>query len=70
MYNKFLEKYLEYEPKKALSKKGIRVRQIISPILRFVVPLVTPNSKMKIIRRANCLRNRLYLQHRMVLEKM
>lgn len=52
MYNKFLEKLLDNDPKKVLSKKSIRMRKIISPILRFIVPLVTPNSKLKVLRRA------------------
>ena len=52
MYNKFLEKYLDYDPKKVISKKGIVIRKIISPIVRFIVPFVTPNSKLKVIRRA------------------
>lgn len=52
MYNKFLEKYLDYSPEKVISKKGVVVRKAISPILRFVVPFVTPNSKLKVVRRA------------------
>ena len=52
MYNKFLEKYMDYDPKKVVSKKGVVVRKIISPVLRFIVPFVTPNSKLTIVRRA------------------
>lgn len=52
MYNKFLEKYLDYNPEKVISKKGVMVRKIISPVLRFAVPFVTPNSKLTIVRRA------------------
>lgn len=52
MYNKFLERYLDYNPEKVISKKGVIVRKIISPLLRFVVPFVTPNSKLTIVRRA------------------
>lgn len=52
MYNKFLEKYLDYAPEKVVSKKGIVIRKIISPLLRFVVPFVTPNSKLTVVRRA------------------
>lgn len=52
MYNKFLEKYLDYAPEKVISKKGIIMRKIISPVLRFVVPFVTPNSKLTVVRRA------------------
>lgn len=52
MYNKFLERYLDYNPEKVISKKGVIVRKIISPVLRFVVPFVTPNSKLTIVRRA------------------
>lgn len=52
MYNKFLEKYLDCTPEKVVSKKGVAIRKIISPVLRFIVPLVTPNSKLKIVRRA------------------
>lgn len=33
MYNKFLEKYMSYEPEKVISKKGVVVRKIISPFL-------------------------------------
>ena len=51
MYNKFLEKYLDYAPEKVVSKKGIVIRKIISPLLRFVVPFVTPNSKLTVVRR-------------------
>lgn len=52
MYNKFLEKYLDYAPEKVISKKGVVIRKIISPVLRFVVPFVTPNSKLTVVRRA------------------
>ena len=52
MYNKFLEKYLDYNPEKVLSKKGVVVRKAISPLLRFVVPFVTPNSRLKVVRQA------------------
>ena len=52
IYNKFLEKYMSYEPEKVISKEGVVVRKIISPFLRFVVPFVTPNSKLTIVRRA------------------
>lgn len=52
MYNKFLEKYLDYAPEKVVSKKGVVIRKIISPVLRFVVPFVTPNSKLTVVRRA------------------
>ena len=52
MYNKFLEKYLDYAPEKVISKKGIVVRKIISPVLRFAVPFATPNSKLTVVRRA------------------
>ena len=43
---------MSYEPEKVISKKGVVVRKIISPFLRFVVPFVTPNSKLTIVRRA------------------
>lgn len=52
MYNKFLERLLDEDPKKTISKSGIRVRKIISPILRRIVPLITPNSKLVVLRRA------------------
>ena len=52
MYNKFLEKYLDYAPERVISKKGIIMRKIISPVLRFIVPFVTPNSKLTVVRRA------------------
>ena len=51
MYNKFLEKYLDYTPEKVISKKGVIIRKMISPVLRFVVPFVTPNSKLMVVRR-------------------
>lgn len=52
MYNKFLEKYLDYAPEKVISKKGVVIRKIISPLLRFIVPFVTPNSKLTVVRKA------------------
>lgn len=52
MYNKFIDRLLDNEPRKALSKGSIRARKIISPVLRFVIPFVTPNSKLKMLRRA------------------
>lgn len=52
MYNKFLEKYLDYAPEKVISPKGVIIRKVISPIVRFVVPFVTPNSKLTVVRRA------------------
>ena len=51
MYNKFLEKYLDYAPEKVVSKKGVVIRKMISPVLRFIVPFVTPNSKLTVVRR-------------------
>lgn len=53
MYNKFLEKYLSNEPQKCISKVGIAIRKIISPVLRGIVPMVTPNSKLVVLHRAN-----------------
>lgn len=53
MYNKFLERLLDDKPENVLSKHSIRIRKIISPVLRFIVPFVTPNSKLKVLRRAN-----------------
>jgi len=70
MYNKFLERYLDYNPEKVISKKGVIVRKIISPVLRFVVPFVTPNSKLTIVRRAKLQKNLSYLQQHMDLERM
>ncbi len=52
MYNKFLEKYLDYTPENIISKKGIVIRKIISPILRGIVPFVAPNSKLTVVRKA------------------
>lgn len=52
MYNKFLEKYLDADPKKVVSKMGVAIRKVISPVLRFVVPYITPNSKLTVVRRA------------------
>lgn len=52
MYNRFLEYLLDYNPQKVLSKKGVTIRKIISPVLRFIVPFVAPNSKLKIVRRS------------------
>lgn len=52
MYNKFLERYLDYTPEKVVSKKGVIIRKIISPVLRTIVPFVTPNSKLIVVRRA------------------
>lgn len=52
MYNKFLERLLENNYKSGLSKHGIRIRKIISPVIRFIVPFVTPNSKLNVLRRA------------------
>ena len=52
MYNKFIDRLLDNNPKKVLSKGSIRARKIISPVLRFAIPFVTPNSKLKVLRRA------------------
>ena len=57
MYNKFLERLLDNNPQKVLSKRSIRLRKIISPILRFIVPFVTPNSKLKVLRRVKIPKN-------------
>ena len=51
MYNKFIDRLLDNDPKKVLSKGSIRARKIISPVLRFAIPFVTPNSKLKVLRR-------------------
>lgn len=53
MYNKFLERLLDNNPQNVLSKSSIRIRKTISPMLRFIVPFVTPNSKLEILRRAD-----------------
>ncbi len=55
MYNKFIDRLLDNDPKKVLSKGSIRARKIISPVLRFAIPFVTPNSKLKVLRRAKLL---------------
>lgn len=52
MYNKFLEKFLDNNPKNSLSKSSIQIRKLMSPILRRIVPFVTPNSRLKVVRRA------------------
>ena len=52
MYNKFIDRLLDNDPKKVLSKGSIRARKIISPVLRFAIPFVTPNSKLQVLRRA------------------
>ena len=52
MHNKFLEKYLDYSPENVISKKGVVIRKIISPILRGIVPFVAPNSKLTVVRKA------------------
>ena len=52
MYNRFLEKYLDYTPENVISKKGVVIRKIISPILRGIVPFVAPNSKLTVVRKA------------------
>lgn len=52
MYNRFLERLLDDDPKKTISKSGIRIRKVISPMLRFLIPFVTPNSKLTVLRRA------------------
>lgn len=51
MYNKFIDRLLDNDPKQVLSKGSIRARKIISPILRFAIPFVTPNSKLRVLRR-------------------
>lgn len=44
MYNKFLEYLLENEPEKVISKKGLIIRKILSPIIRnYVAPLSSKN---------------------------
>ena len=49
MYNRFLEKNLDNDPKKVLSKRSVQIRKVISPIIRFIV--VTPNSKLVVLKR-------------------
>lgn len=39
--------------KKVISKNGIRIRKAISPVFRFMIPFLTPNSKLEILRRAD-----------------
>ena len=51
MYNRFLEKYLDYDPEKVISKKGVIIRKLISPVLRFAVPFFTPHTKLVVERR-------------------
>ena len=50
MYNKFLEYLLDYDVAKTLSHNGTLIRKIISPLLRFAVP-ITLRTKLKILRK-------------------
>lgn len=50
MYNKVLEYLLEYDAEKTISKIGVRIRKLVSPILRFAVP-VTIKTKLKVVRK-------------------
>lgn len=50
MYNKVLEYLLDYDAEKTISKSGVRIRKIISPVLRLAVPL-TLKTKLKVVRK-------------------
>lgn len=48
MNNKFLKRLLDNNSERVLSKSSIRIRKIISPVLRSLVPFFTPNSKLTV----------------------
>lgn len=50
MYNKVLEYLLDYDAEKTISKSGVWLRKIISPVLRLAVPL-TLKTKLKVVRK-------------------
>ncbi len=51
-YNKSLEYLMSYDPKKVVSKRGIRIRKIFHPVFNRIIPL-TSKSKLKVIKTYN-----------------
>lgn len=51
LHNRFLERLLDDNPQKVLSRFGTIIRKIINPLVRFAVPFTT-KTKLKVIRSA------------------
>ena len=58
MYNKYLEFLLDNDPKKVMSKSGIKARQIISPLLRNIVAPMTSKNKYVVEKNVNLPKDR------------
>lgn len=58
MYNKYLEFLLDNDPKKVMSKSGIKARRIISPLLRNVVAPMTSKNKYVVEKNKNLPKDR------------
>lgn len=52
MYNKFLEYLLENKPEKVISPKGIKIRKILSPIVRRVIVPLSSKNKLNVEQKA------------------
>lgn len=51
MHNRFLEYLLDNCPERCISKAGVTVRKIFSPVIRLVIPFATP-TRLTVVRRA------------------
>lgn len=58
MYNKYLEFLLNNDPKKVMSKSGIKVRRFISPLLRNIVAPMTSKNKYVVEKNKNLPKDR------------
>lgn len=58
MYNKYLEFLLDNNPKKVMSKSGIKVRRFISPLLRNIVAPMTSKNKYVVEKNKNLPKDR------------
>ena len=57
-YNKSLEYLMSYDPKKTVSRRGIKIRELFHPVFNRIVPL-TSKSKLKVIKTYNSMGERI-----------
>lgn len=58
MYNKYLEFLLDNDPRKVMSERGLRIRKILSPLVRYVIAPLSSKNKFHIEKNKNLPKDR------------
>lgn len=58
MYNKYFEYLLDDNPKKVISKNGIKIRRVLNPLIRKIIVPLSSKNKLHITRKAEFPKNR------------